>query len=222
MTNLKALPQDIISEVKNAVGELDKAVTIIFVGKDGACETCEITENLADDFATLFPDKINVKKLKLGDEELKKYGIDKAPALAIETQDGDFRNIVFYGLPAGHELSSFIEAIKKMSTGKNAIPVSDTMKEKLKKIDKPVKIEVVVTPSCPYCPRAVILAHNFAYENPDYIRACMIEVYQFPEIGEKYNTSSVPQIRINENTETLGAIPENMLYDTIMQALSEN
>ena len=49
-------------------------------------------------------------------------------------------------------------------------------------LGRPVHIQVFVTPTCPYCPQAVRLAHQFALES-DQIRGDMIEATEFPELG---------------------------------------
>jgi len=85
-------------------------------------------------------------------------------------------------------------------------------------IDKPVKIKVFVTPSCPYCPRAVIAAHRFAYEN-DNIVGEMIEAQEFPEISQLYNVYAVPKVVINEAVEFEGALPEKQFLEYIMEAI---
>ncbi|MFX0162431.1 MAG: thioredoxin family protein [Candidatus Hodarchaeota archaeon] len=49
----------------------------------------------------------------------------------------------------------------------------DTLK-KLKEIDKSVHIQVFTLTTCPYCPKAVHMAHKFAMVNKN-ITADMIE-----------------------------------------------
>jgi thiol-disulfide isomerase/thioredoxin len=67
----------------------------------------------------------------------------------------------------------------------------------LKNLDKPLLLQVFVTPSCPHCPRAVLLAHQMAMENPQMIRAEGVEATEFPELANRFNVRGVPQTVIN-------------------------
>ena len=63
-----------------------------------------------------------------------------------------------------------------------------------------------VTPTCPYCPPAVILAQQMAYYSPR-VRADMIEATEFPPLAQKYNVYGVPRTVINEKEFIEGAVP---------------
>ena len=60
-----------------------------------------------------------------------------------------------------------------------------------------VHLQVFVTPTCPYCPPAVILAQQMAFYSPR-VRADMIEATEFPQLAQKYNVYGVPRTVINE------------------------
>ncbi len=93
----------------------------------------------------------------------KRYGVDKVPALIVA--NGDQRtNIRFFGIPAGLEFPALIEDIMMVSEGKTCL--SAEVREKIRAIDKPVHIQVFVTPTCPYCPRAVLTAHQLRWKTP--------------------------------------------------------
>ena len=77
-----------------------------------------------------------------------------------------------------------------------------------------------MTPSCPYCPRAVILAHQLAMESP-FIQAEMVEAMEFAELSDRFNVSGVPHTIINSGKdEVVGAVPESHLIKEILQAVS--
>jgi thiol-disulfide isomerase/thioredoxin len=99
--------------------------------------------------------------------------------------------------------------------------LSPQTREFLQKLDKPVHFQVFVTPTCPYCPQAVILAHRMAMENPGMIRAEGVEATEFPELANQFGVSGVPQTTINAGASTvIGAVPENQLLSEIMHALA--
>ncbi len=74
-------------------------------------------------------------------------------------------------------------------------------------IDRPMHIQVFVTPTCPYCPRAVRLTHQFAMKS-DLIRADMIESTEFPQLANRYEVMAVPKVVINDTIFSEGALPE--------------
>lgn len=61
------------------------------------------------------------------------------------------------------------------------------------------------------------LAHAIAMENPN-IKADVVEVSEFPSLGQMYSVRSVPQTVINEVIRFTGAIAEGEFVDKIVQA----
>ncbi|MEZ4908828.1 MAG: thioredoxin family protein [Saprospiraceae bacterium] len=135
---------------------------------------------------------------------MEQFNIEHYPALVILDANLNNRGIRFYGIPSGYEVHSLIASIKEASG------IEDNTKpeiiEKINKIDKPVHIQVFVTPTCPYCPAAVINGHKLAYMNSNVI-CDMIEATSFPEISEKYGVRGVPKIVINETHDLTGSQP---------------
>ena len=91
-------------------------------------------------------------------------------------------------------------------------------KARVKAISKPVHIQVYVTPTCPYCPRAVRIAHQMAIENP-LITSDMVEAMEFPDLADKYSVMSVPKMIVNETYHFVGALPEPQFIEQIELAL---
>jgi glutaredoxin len=79
-------------------------------------------------------------------------------------------------------------------------------------------MQVFVTPTCPYCPRAVLLAHQLAMES-DMIRGDMVEAIEFPHLSQKYEVRGVPRTVINEDVHLEGAAPEQMVMARLMEAI---
>jgi len=126
--------------------------------------------------------------------------------------------IQYSGIPSGHEFSTLINDILLVSGRDSGL--SPQTREFLQKLDKPVHFQVFVTPTCPYCPQAVILAHRMAMENPGMIRAEGVEATEFPELANQFGVSGVPQTTINAGAGTvIGAVPEKQLLAEIQQAL---
>ncbi|MCD6502802.1 MAG: glutaredoxin [Thermoplasmata archaeon] len=147
---------------------------------------------------------------------VKKYNVDKAPIILI-TRNGEDLGVRFAGTPFGYEFSTFLEAIINVSKKSTDLP--NDVKELIKKINEPVKIEVYVTPSCPYCPNAVATAHKFAIEN-EYIIGEGVEAYEHEELANKYGVSAVPHIVINNGARMfVGAYPPKEFALEILKAI---
>ncbi len=108
---------------------------------------------------------------------------------------------MFFGVPAGYEFSTLLKDIVQISRGETEL--APETREMIKKLSTPVDIKVFVTPTCPYCPGMVSLAHQFAMENGN-IKREMIEVNEFPQLAVKYNVMGVPKTVINESTAIVG------------------
>lgn len=180
------------------------------------CPYCQQTREVLEEVVSLS----ELLELEVRDflaEEIlaKKYGIDKIPAILFQ-KDDEVLNLRFFGIPSGYEFSTLIEDIVDISRGETHL--SEKTKNFLKTITKPVHIQVFVTPTCPYCPRAVRLAHQMAMENK-MITADMIEAIEFPHLAEKYQVSGVPKSIINERVEVEGAVSEDIFIEYVKSAI---
>lgn len=190
-------------------------VRLVVFTQDFECQYCEENRRLAHEVAS-FSDKLSVEVHDFnGDKEnVEKYKIDKIPAMVVEGEK-DY-GIRFYGLPAGYEFSSLVEAIKMVSSGESGL--SDYSKRALKKLNKPVRIQVFVTLTCPYCPLAVQLANKAAMES-DFITSEMVEAAEFPHLANKYRVFAVPKVVINEDIQFEGALPEHAFVEQILKVM---
>ncbi|MBO8139417.1 MAG: thioredoxin family protein [Thermosipho sp. (in: Bacteria)] len=201
--------------------EMENKVKLIYFGDSKEnCEYCELEVQILDELQEL-SDKIIVERYNVNDHKdlVEKYEVEMVPALILTLEDGEDRGVRFYGLPSGHEFGTLVQDITTF--GKGAKPdLSPNTIEKLKEIDTPVRISVFVTPTCPYCPRAVLTAHNFALINP-LIKAEMIEANEFFELSNEFGVSSVPHIVINRNPNTffIGAYPEAQYLEEVLKAI---
>ena len=205
-------------QAKELLGELKKNVKILTFSQDKDCMYCPQTVELVDDISNL-SDKIKVEKYDFSSDKdvAEKYGIDKIPAIVIMSEDKDY-GIRFFGIPSGYEFVSLLDAIKVVSTGDHGL--SDSTVEKITSIRKPVHIQVFITPTCPYCPRAVMLAHKFAYVS-DNVRGDMVEAIEFPDLANKYNVMGVPRSVFNENDFIEGAVPEKVFADKLVEVANK-
>ncbi len=171
------------------------------------CRFCKETEELLNEVAGL-SDRIALEVHDFMTEQdlAAEYGIDKIPGIAI-IGEKDF-GIRFFGSPVGYEFATFIEDLADASRGETDLPKD--VKARLKAVDKGIHLQVFVNPSCPYCPKAVRTAHQFAIESAR-MRADMVESLEFPHLVQKYRIMGVPQTIVSENPEAIqGAMPPQL------------
>jgi glutaredoxin-like protein len=212
---MKLLNKKVIKELNEVFKGLDKKVTLKFFSQEFECRFCRDTRQLLEEVSGL-TDKI---KLEIYDfmadkEEVEKHGIERIPATVV--MDEKDYGIKIYGIPGGYEFTTLIEALKIVSTGETGL--AQETKDFLDSLDKDVHLQVFVTPTCPYCPGAVVLAHRMAYYSPK-VKGDMIEATEFPELSVKYNVMGVPRTVINETEFQEGAAPEEMIIEKIKETL---
>jgi len=212
------IPEEHKMHIKEELQEnMKDPVRLIVFTQEMECQFCKETRELAQEVASLMPDKIKVEIYDFvkDEEKAKEFNIDKVPAIVIVgAKDYGIR---YYGIPYGYEFNPFIDNIINVSKGTTNL--TEETKIKLKSLDKPVHIQVFVTLTCPYCPVAADLAHKLAIESGGMVKSDVIEVAEFPYLGQKYSVMGVPKIVINERTELVGAVPEAQFVAHILQAV---
>jgi len=197
-------------------GKMQEEVYIQFFTADEDCQYCEDTEEILDELNNL-SEKINLEKNDLGNGKTEEYGIDRVPAILFTDEEGNDSGVHFYGIPSGHEFNTLIEGIVSMSNGETEL--SEDIIEELKNIEDEVLLQVFITPTCPYCPKAVKVAHEMAMHNPN-IKGEMVEAIEFPDLSSKFDVSGVPKTVINSGAEEqVGAVPAKTILDKIKTSI---
>jgi len=165
--------------------------------------------------------KIHVDFNGMYEEEAKERNVTVSPTVIIGNDNGWYP-VQYFGAPAGYEGSSFIESISMISRGDSALDASS--RKKLKNIDRDMLIETYVTPSCPYCPKAVILSNQIAIESGGKIVSRCIEAQEMMDRARMFNVSSVPQQVINEEkgSITVGVQQEKIFVNQVLNYGSEH
>lgn len=214
------LNDEIQNQVREALAELDAPVKLVVFtqGEGGAleCAMCAETRSLIEEVAALSAKiSVEIRDFVADSEVAETYGIDKIPAVAV-VREGDAPadyGVRLFGIPSGYEFGTLIEDIRMVSSGDPAL--SDATLAELAKLTSPVNIQVFVTPTCPYCPRAVLLAHRLAMAS-DLVTASMVEATEFPQLSNRYQVYGVPRTVINDVIHVEGAVPESMLITKLM------
>ncbi|MCI4459541.1 MAG: thioredoxin family protein [Acidilobus sp.] len=217
--------EDFIRELKDTLAYMVNPVTIdVFIDDPSRCETCEDAYKLMKTIADASPVRQGKKMIELRVfsrsrpedlEEFKRQNVERVPTVAM------LGGVIRYtGTPAGEEVRGLIETIMRISENESGL--EPETKKSLANLKRAVHIEVVVTPSCPYCPYAALLANMFAYEawkqsNPKVI-ADTVEAYENMDIAEKYGVMSVPAIALNGIMSFIGVPYEEDFINYVVAA----
>lgn len=195
-------------------GLKDQVNVVLFT--EETCDSCDDTKEFMDEMTTL-SDKIVLKHYDLiNDGEMATlYNVDKTPAIVLLDESKKDFGMTFYGIPAGHEINSFISGVMEVSGAGEVLPTE--VKTELEQLDKKVNIKVFVTLSCPHCSGAVSKAHKLAYENENIV-AEMIECGTFPELAGQYNVSGVPKIVFDNGEELVGNQPFDQFVNAVLKS----
>ena len=218
----KLINQDVAGQITKAFEELENPVQILFFSSNEQCEYCNETQQLLTEISELDA-RVSLSTHNLAQDAAvaATYQITKAPGIVVAGKDGDTiidLGIPFSGIPSGYEFSTLITDI--LLASKRDSGLGAETREFLKTLKTPLLLQVFVTPTCPYCPQAVLLAHKMAMENPTMIRAEAVEATEFPELANQFRVQGVPQTVINSGKGTaVGAYPEARMLAEIKNVL---
>ncbi|GAB4480255.1 MAG: hypothetical protein OHK0031_01270 [Anaerolineales bacterium] len=146
----KLLPQEIVEQVRQVFGQLKHPVAALLFTSQKACDYCAETQQLLSEVAELSPlIEMSVHDLEAEADLAAHYKVSgKAPAIILAAKDGgqitDF-GIRFLGLPSGHEFGTLIQDIIMISGRDSGLAAAT--REYLKSLDKPLHLQVFVTPT---------------------------------------------------------------------------
>ena len=201
--------------LRDVFREMPRAVKLLFFTQTLGCDTCLETKQILDELPAL-SDKITIEEVNfiLEPEKATEYDVDRVPAVAIvgQTETGEPRDskIRFLGAPAGYEFMSLVQAV--LLVGGRPSMLSEESRKRIAAVTTPTKVHVFTTPTCPHCPRAVAVAHEMAFANPN-ITAFAVEATEFPDLARKYAVTGVPKTVVNDSVEILGALPPDAFVE---------
>lgn len=202
-------------EVRKIFGALVRDVHVRVYTQKLECPTCQDTENILEELDEL-SEKLKISFLNSLEnrEEAEKDSVDKAPAIIVS--DGTNSRVKFYGTPSGYEFSSLLTTI--IDTGGSEEPLAEDTVQFLKELDDDLNMQVFVTPTCPHCPSAAVLASRMARYS-DKVKSEVIEANEFPELSTKFRVQGVPRTVINGKFYAEGALPESMMIQALKKGL---
>ena len=141
---MAVLTEDLRHTLQKEFEELARKVKLVVFTQEFECAHCRENTSLAQEVASL-SDKLDIEvhDFVLDKEAVERYGVDKIPAIAVEGEK-DY-GVRFYGVPAGYEFATLIEAIKSVSAGESGL--APKTKEALAGLKDPLHLQVFVTPT---------------------------------------------------------------------------
>ncbi len=131
-------------EIRDRLREMVNPVTLVHFTQTLNVQYGREAQQLIEELVGL-SDKLRMEiyNFLLDKEKVAEYKVDKVPATVI--RNGKDYGIRFYGLTAGYEFSSLLDAILDVSKGDSGL--KEESKEKIRKINQPLHLEVFVTPT---------------------------------------------------------------------------
>jgi glutaredoxin-like protein len=214
------LTDDVKEQVIPMLADLEQEVElkvltggdVVIPGQDATGyqdETLELLHELAE-----LNDKIHVVEATLADDaEAQEAGITRAPTTLFRRKGETRTNLRFTGLPSGYEFTTLLETIRMLGGP------AEEREDKVGDLDAPLTLQTFVTPTCPYCPQAVLTIFDLAMSNESII-AEGVEANEYPVLSRTYKISSVPDTIIGESNDArlLGAQPKKQFVEAIQAA----
>lgn len=149
------------------------------------CPACENTVALLKELARA-TDKIQFEEISILEDKqaAERWQVTRAPTIII-TGHG----IRYTGAPIGMETAPFIYTLIMASSGKTIF--DGMLKGKMDDARK-ARLELIVTPTCPYCAQAALIENSLVMESDGKLAIDVVESYENPDIARKYNVSGVP------------------------------
>lgn len=203
----KELREKFQRELQNEVG------LSVLVGPENE-EYCDFTVQLCEELSEL-DSKIALTVHQDGDGETSGLAITRTPTVLIGWDQG--YRIRYTGAPVGQEAGGFIETISLVSGGDSGL--QGDSRTKLRNVDRDVSIQVYVTPNCPYCPRAVLLANQIAIESKGWVESECVEASENMDLAMRFNVRAVPQQVINGDmgSISIGVQPEAKFVNDVLR-----
>jgi glutaredoxin-like protein len=180
------------------------------------CAYCKPTREMLQELASL-SDLVSLR-VHIFDEAAEartKFGIERIPGIVLRGPSPDGPEFKFYGMPGGTEFPSFLEAIVDISLGE--VLLSEQAVRELQKLRDEITVRVFVTPTCGYCPQMMRAAYQLSLANPK-VRTEVIEVNEFPDLGDRYQVRAVPLTVIADKVVIPGAMHPDALVERVLKA----
>ncbi len=119
------------------------------------------------------------------------------------------QTIQYQAIPEGTELEPFLDALNTLDN--KAVPISETLQERISEIKVPAEFRLYVSPQCPFCPRVTRQMISLVSAS-DLIRLTVTDGLLFSEAAQADHIQSVPAVLLDPHFRWTGTIqPEEIL-----------
>ncbi|MFX1570755.1 MAG: thioredoxin family protein [Promethearchaeota archaeon] len=187
----------------------------IFTDKNGNSQNYEYTMSILDDYKKYSNGMLKFDECQIGSNPNleKKYNIERVPTILFIDNNGH-ELIRYLAAPQGSEIQPFIQSILIFAGASNYY--ESAIQKNLDRINHSI-IKLMITNSCAYCPQMVSIASQFALAAKGKIKVIIIDLLENPDIGNQYDTSSVPYTIINENEPLVGCYGPNEFLEELVE-----
>ncbi|MBM3946559.1 MAG: hypothetical protein FJ315_04050 [SAR202 cluster bacterium] len=138
------LKTDLKEDITIKLFTVRSAGLLIVPGRE--CPTCPQANELVNEVASLSPRiKVETYDFYSQAQAARDNGVDRVPCLVMSSASHKTSNMKLYGVPSGYEFVTLLEGIVALS--RNVNPLQPLTRKALKKLDKPVHVQVFVTPT---------------------------------------------------------------------------
>lgn len=186
-------------------------ITLLLIFDEGSAIAKELID-LANTLSQITPKiKVDIEPADGGkNPRMRQLHIEHWPCLVLVK--GDFARIRYYGIPAGYELPSLIDAIVELSS--TSTPLSPKAKSALATVRRRANIKIFILMTCQFCPTVVRHAYRGAIESPR-VTTEIIDSQMFPDLATRHSVMGVPKIILNDNLDITGAITDVEFFDKL-------
>ena len=187
--------------------------TPLYVPGRQDCVYCEDVKTMLEELASLSERiALSVHELVEAGPLAKELSVDKVPAIVIRGQTN--RPLRFFGFPAGNEFPGFVETL--IDAARGAVDLRPETAKQLRKLKADVGLQVMVTPTCPYCPGLARAAFKLGLQSAR-LKVDVVEASEFPALVQRYGVRAVPTTVIDEKLVLPGAMDEATLVQQLMR-----
>jgi hypothetical protein len=114
--------------------------------------------------------------------------------------------LYYAALPLDHEWDPFLRTLQAAGSA-TAPTLPEDIKQILDSLSAPTKIEVFITPVCPYCGQAVERVNRLALVSAK-IESWIIDAFQFMDLARKRGIRSTPTLTVDGEPRWVGAVSD--------------
>lgn len=151
-------------------------------------------------------------KLDFSSKFANKYDVQRTPAILL-INDQEVELLRYLAVPMGAEIKPFVQSLKVFAGAPNYYkPMIIGLLDKI----NPSTIQVMITESCAYCPTILSICTQLALASEGKIKTRVIDIMAHPDIGVKYNISTVPYIIVNDKRPLVGNVGAEQIIKLLL------